>query len=521
LVRELGMRESLAISIAGGGFCYSLLGFSAFFAFVSDVNLTWPYVIVPFLFIPLCFVYSQLVATMPRSGGDFINLSRIFHPIAGAMIGVGFLLFLFTVIAGNSIGLPSLALTEVFRVLGQTFNSGTLTHFSASLASNHTTQFLVGAGSLVLIAGIAALGPRAITNTILWCFAAGLIGLATMAVVGFSHSPADFARAYDAATAPGAHDRIIAAAHASGIGTGSTISGFLKYLPYAAVGLYGWTMANFTAGEIKRRGSIFTISVIGGLFVTAAGIVIGWLAVQHLTGSTFFKSAAGLSAADPATFAKITGGKASTIALFYPNIVTGHVGAILISVGVMLGYLMFALMATLVISRLVFALSFDRLLPTRWANVNERTHVPIYAILVGFVGCVGVTALVAYWSDYPRIERNVTLCFSVELLLGSIAVMFLPFRRRDLWEAGPKVVPGQFLNVPRIVWLGGVAAIIQAVILYYSATNTGISGGYDFGSVATLVGIFVAGLVAYVISRTYLKRKKIDIDLAMKELPPE
>ena len=209
------------------------------------------------------------------------------------MVGMGFLFFMFTAIAGNAIGLASLGMPEFMRVAAQTFSSGTLAHFSNSLASNHDTQFIFGGISLVLMFVLAAFGPRSITRVTFWCFVIGVVGLLVMVIVGLTHSSADLITAYNHATAPNAYAHVISAAKAAQVTTGSSISGFFKYLPYAAIGFYGFTMANYPAGELKRRGTIYTRSTIVGL-VTAVCILIGWLAVEHLTGLHFFQSAAGL-----------------------------------------------------------------------------------------------------------------------------------------------------------------------------------------------------------------------------------
>ena len=58
-------------------------------------------------------------------------------------------------------------------------------------------------------------------------------------IVSFTHSASDLTAAYNHATAPNAYNRVIAAAHANGVATGSSFSGFLKYLPYAAIGYFG------------------------------------------------------------------------------------------------------------------------------------------------------------------------------------------------------------------------------------------------------------------------------------------
>lgn len=522
LVRELGWRDTFSMAVGGGNPSFSVLSFAAFFAFVSNVELTWPYLIALVIMLPICFVYGQLVATMPRSGGDFIYVSRIFHPLVGAAVGVGFLVWAFNAIAGNAIGLASLGMPEAMRVAANAFSSGTLAHFSSSLASNTTTQFIVGTISVVITFAIAALGPRAITRTVFWCFIAGVLGIIALVIVGFTHSSSDLTAAYNHATAPNAYSRVIAAAHSNGVATGSSFSGFLKYLPYAAIGYFGFTAANYPAGELKRKGTIYTSMTIAGLVATGVCIVLAWLAVEHLTGRLFFQSVAGLNAANPDALTHITNGNGSSVAVYYPDLVTSHVPALIISWGVAIGYLIFNLAFALVVSRLIFALSFDRLLPAWFADVNERTHVPTKALVLGLAGCVLFTYLVAEATGYAHAARNNILVWSVVLTLASLAVTVLPWRRPELFQAGPKVLKGQVAGIPVIVVIGAVSTVIQAALGVIAATNTGISGGYDAVSVAVLLTMLLLGVVFYVVSRTYLKRRRgIDIDLAMRELPPE
>lgn len=132
------------------------------------------------------------------------------------------------------------------------------------------------------------------------------------------------------------------------------------------------------------------------------------------------------------------------------------------------------------------------------------------------------TYLVAEATGYAHAARNNILVWSVVLTLASLAVTVLPWRRPELFRAGPKVLKGQVAGVPVIVVIGAVSTVIQAALGVIAATNTGISGGYDAVSVAVLLTMLLLGVVFYVVSRTYLKRQRgIDIDLAMRELPPE
>jgi amino acid transporter len=350
----------------------------------------------------------------------------------------------------------------------------------------------------------------------------GVVGIIALVIVSFTHSASDLTAAYNHATAPNAYNRVIAAAHANGVATGSSFSGFLKYLPYAAIGYFGFTAANYPAGELKRKGLVYTSMTIGGLVVTGICIVVAWLGVQHLTGQLFFQSAAGLNAANPSLLAHITNGSGISVAVYYPDLVTSNVPALIISWGVAIGYLIFNLAFALVVSRLIFALAFDRLLPSSLSDVNERTHVPTKALALGLAGCVLFTYLVAKAAGYAHTTRNDILVWSVVLTLASLAVTVLPWRRRELFEAGPKVLKGHVAGIPVIVVLGAFSVVIQAALGVIAATNTGISGGYDAVSVTVLLTMLLLGVVFYAVSRTYLKRQRgIDIDLAMRELPPE
>jgi basic amino acid/polyamine antiporter, APA family len=521
LVRELGWRDALSMSLGGGNPAYSLLGFTAFFAYVSNVNLTWPYIIAPFVFIPLCWAYGQLVVTFPRSGGDYVYLSRIFHPAAGAAIGFGFLILMFQNIGSSSVAFGTLGLPEFFRVAALTFHSSTLAHLSVSLQTNQFTQFVAATISLVIIYGIALLGARAITRTTLWCYAAGVVGVILLVITAFGHNQHDLALAYNHATTPGAYDHVIAAAHKAGVATGSTFGGFIKFLPYAAIGYYAWTMGNFPAGELKRGGRMYPYTTMGGLAATAVMLLAGWVSIRHIAGQEFFQSAAGLGAADPTTLDKITAGHATNVALYYPDLVAGNIPALLISGGIALAFCVFVLVTTLVVSRLIFALAFDRLLPSSLADVSERTHVPTKALLVGFAGGMVLLYLTVYSSSFTHAVRNATLIWSIVLLCGSLAVIVLPWRRRDLWAAAPKVINKDIGGIPVIVILGGISLVVEAVLVYVSATNTGISGGYDAVSIATIACTLLIGSVFYVVSRSWLKTRGVDIDLAIHELPPE
>jgi amino acid transporter len=173
-----------------------------------------------------------------------------------------------------------------------------------------------------------------------------------------------------------------------------------------------------------------------------------------------------------------------------------------------------------VLSRLLFALSFDRVLPTAVSNVRAKSHAPMTAAAIVTVLLFGFTLLIVYTSIL-QITRNFTLIAAGIFSISSFAAAILPWRRRDLYAQSPKVLGNRILGLPAITVIGGLSCIYWLVGLYLGATKAQVSGGYDTTSVITLVGTCLIGAVAYVISRIALARKGLNLDLALHELPPE
>ena len=74
-------------------------------------------------------------------------------------------------------------------------------------------------------------------------------------------------------------------------------------------------------------------------------------------------------------------------------------------------------------------------------------------------------------------------------------------------------------GVPVITLVGIFSAIVEAVLLYASFTNTIIGGSPSSYPVAA--GLAIAGLVIFYVARAYRKSQGINIDLVFKEIPPE
>ena len=521
LVREIGGRDAFSVAIGGVNPTTNIVVIFVLLAFASTADLTWPFLLGAVILVPLALSYAQLVATMPRSGGDFVYASRLIHPAAGAFVGFGLTLTYLYLAGGGAALVGQLLVPQLVQTVGEAAHVHAFSTFADTLASSKWWQFATTALVVALAAVFVARGGRAVGRATFWLFGAGLIGVVLLVINAFAHSNDAFRIAYDSSTANNAYNNVLAAADKSGIQTGSTWSGLWHVLPFIALFYNGFTQNNLPAGELKRPAKTYLRATVMCLTAACALMVASWLALKHLTGINFIQAASGLSQGDPDAWQQATGGAPFT-GNYYAEIIGSPVIRIAIAGAFTLGALINPIAVSFVASRVMFALSFDRLIPSRLANVSKRSHMPVNAALTAAAIVLLFAALTIFSTGFPRLARNALLMSLFVFLVGSLCAAILPFRRRDLYEASPRILSRSLGRVPATTVVAGLSLVIQGALFYSAATNDSISGGYDVGSVATLVGIGLAGIVAYVTSRFYLRRSMgVDIDLAMKELPPD
>ena len=174
-------------------------------------------------------------------------------------------------------------------------------------------------------------------------------------------------------------------------------------------------------------------------------------------------------------------------------------------------------------SRIIFAMSFDRVLPEKLSEVNERWHSPTAAILV--------TMLVAFIGNFA--ESDIFVKYPVPILteyinsgggvaatdiwdtafflLASLAGMLFVFRRKDIYEKSP-YKPGKSL----IAVIGAIATLANIYLLYLVATGWWFVEPWIF----TLFLLVVGGIIYYYY-RTKGSRVGVDYATIYAEIPPE
>ncbi len=63
--------------------------------------------------------------------------------------------------------------------------------------------------------------------------------------------------------------------------------------------------------------------------------------------------------------------------------------------------------------------------------------------------------------------------------------------------------------------------ILALIVIVLIVTHSSVFGKFSVTSLSTLFLVLAAGPVVYLIARTVRRSSSIDLDLAMRELPPE
>jgi amino acid transporter len=173
--------------------------------------------------------------------------------------------------------------------------------------------------------------------------------------------------------------------------------------------------------------------------------------------------------------------------------------------------------------RSVFAWAFDRLLPEKFAEVNERTHSPVPAILL----VMGLVTAMLAWSVLST-DFFTWLALGVEagvvcIVIVAIAAMMFPSRRPDLYRASPANV--RFGGIPVLYIVAPLSIAVMLFLVYLTVTYPALAlaGNPDnLWQIPAFMGmIVVVGLVLYYGARMVRRSQGVDVDLVYRELPPE
>jgi amino acid transporter len=519
LVRGWNVRDSLIYAVLSTNFVtLGLFTFTYAGPSFPTGQLLTSVVISAILVSFLVVAYTGLITTIPRAGGDYVWQTRILGSGVGfvfAVTGWWFILWLWAPIYGNILAI------QFFEPLWATLGSPS----GAAWFGTKNGIFVVSLITIVLAGVLVSIGMAGYARIQKWCIYGGLIGFAVIVVLLLINSHADFIASFNqessklfgvnhayAATNAAA---IKAGYHAPAMGFGPLgptlllVPNMMFFIlwPNWGASLYGEIRG---ASDFKRvfRGMFF------GLWITTALVVIFFLLMAKTLGWDFYQNAN----------AAFFNGTFPLPVWPYPFMFVGwlvHNTAFQVILILVMSLWFFGWVGTLFLSstRVIFAAAFDRVLPDRAAEVSEKRKVPLYSLILMLLPAVGLSAIYAYSTSFRTYTLDATLVIAVTYLVSAIAVVLLPFVKKDLWRASPasKV---KLLGVPIVP----VSGVITILLLGFCLIAWLVNDNYFVNNPSSLIfmgAMYVLAIVLYVVARVVRRRQGIDLGLINKEIPVE
>jgi len=514
LVRELSAFDAMSVNIA---MCSPLQGVLWAWTYgpymYQQANLALAYFlgIIVVGFGPT-LVYSLWTLGMPRSGGEYVWLSRLYHPMYGFVVN-WFLTFVFL----SWYGLDCATVGPFF--LGSVFTSLGMTDL-ASAVSSTTGSMVIGIVAAILFGTMMFAGMRAYAwfqKIVFWGMVAGFLVFVALALNTSNSAFIGGFNRYVAGsggnlTYAGVMDKARSVGWVSGWTFPAT--GFALVFPLAN---YGWAgFPAYVSGEIRDIRRSTWIAFMGGLLVMGAWYVVTGLLLYNTVGYDFLHGLAYLwnsgSSAYPLPFPPYP----QNFAFFMTD------NRLLIGI-VAVAWLLSGIYLTppnlLLATRNVFAWSFDRLLPTRFAKVDDRFSAPTYAIL----GCTIVGILLTIFTviaSYAVMIINTFMVLEAVLGLVAIGAIIFPYAKKDYFDRMPRIVGRKLFGIP-IMTLAGVVTLATSIAMVYAANSAPSLGMWNFTSFIFNIAMLLVAIPIYLAAYYYHKRKGFDITLQFTEVPPD
>jgi amino acid transporter len=511
LVRTVSARTALFANLVGMGIIVNFFWITEASAFYPNANLITTVGIGVLINIAVGYVYWMLASAMPRSGGDYIFVGRIFHPSVG--LGVN---LLFSVVFVTWAGLFAYftayyAVPTMLAAYTLAGGGGGALSMATTLISSTTDVFVVALIVLLAVILISFLPTKWIFRVSIGVFVGCAIIFVLMIGILLATPQSTFASDFNSNPVYGTtYSSLVTALPI-------TTTGTFYGIVYTMLSFIGYANSSYYGGEIRGSPTRTQGLAIFGAPLIFAALIAGLYAASYYTFGRGFLI--GISSAYFTTPGTAWPGPLYLAA----EIVRVPVLAAFLSFGLVLTFFGFALIYFILPTRNLFAWSFDRVFPSFLTRVS-RNGVPWVAVVV-----LGVSAGIALWIqtyttyfDYATLGySNFGFWFAVGIVC--LAGAIFPFLKKSLFTQAPKIVRARVGPVPVLTVVGAGAFGASWFVSYASSTGNylGITSGYNLWDLLFLPIVFVVGIIVYWVSYAIQKSRGVPIDLISKELPPD
>jgi amino acid transporter len=516
-VREISLPSGIIMNMSYMTLAFLVLIATAAPSSFPGASPFWAVVIAAVLCVFPILLFGMFMAVMPRSGGDYVFISRTLHPWLGFAANFNFVAWLVLSLSCTAALIAPFAVSSAFSTIGVAGHSPTMRRWAVEVTSQNWT-FALGAIAIIATALMVSLSMHQALRIWRVIFAVSILGLLIALAILVVNGRSDFVAAVS--RFGGNYDKVLSDARSAGFpGSGGfDLKNTVWALPLAA-GAFAFAIATpYAGGEMRMKEK--NTGLYSMLLAVLIGAVLSALLMalsQRTFGTDFLGSATYLSNngsgdypfSSPAFF------------FFFVSMLTSSVPLIAIMGISFVVALTVVFPAIFVIaSRSLFAWSFDRILPTQVAYVREGSGAPLVSNAIIFVGCMGFLVVVVYASS-----SLVALLFTS--IIGSIltwivlciAGIVFPFRRRDLYLSSSPVTRN-IGPIPVFSLISVAALAVYLLFLYPLLTKDALGANASTG-MRTVWIVLIVSVVLYPISAAVNRSRGRDVSLASRTLPPD
>ena len=470
----------------------------------------------------LAYSFGFLTQMIPRSGGDYMLVSRIIHPAVG-YVSV-FCMTMATLLSNAffALAVVTAGVTPLCVAVGLIANKPGLVTWGQNASTSNFWLVFFGILMIVFAAVIQLRGWKwmlRFQNTFFWMVTLALVIITAVTLVETNkHFVTRFNTFAQRFThKPGAYASTIATAAHNGVPVHPAFS-LSATIPLVAVfattAIFSY-WATFVGGELRQASTIKTANnmALGGV-IPLIIVAICTAVFFHTFGGAFLRGANG-------------GGLPSQVSapgtnfLYLSGISVGSAAYTFIIFLLYIVYWPLQLyISSMQQTRALFAMSFDGVLPKGVTRVN-RYGCPWFALVIAGIASVGVFIYaVVDQTGFFIILVYATLVQLIAMGLVGLTAVLAPIRRPALYRASTS--QKQFLGIP-LVQIAGVGAIIVCVFVWWAYLHYAQLGANSNipRMLGWTVGPAVAGAIFYFAAAAYKRSKGKDITLVYKEIPPE
>jgi amino acid transporter len=523
LVKNISGIEAVLMNVVFMGFLFAFIELPFAAGLFPGAQLPISALMVIPASLAIAVMYGLFTMSMPRTGGEYVFVGRTIHPSVGFLVNFYFSAVLWSWI-GSVVGwVPIYGLAPWFSALAVVAPSAQQATYWTNMAALMYDPFigfgitfvLISIGTLVVYGGSkwvirASYVIFAVTVVAIIAYFATILGAGHAGfVAGFNARSGTSVAAVEAAALAQVPNGFIA--------TPIFLATFLGTL-HIFLGTLGYSGNAWCAGEVKgTRTHLY--AMIGA--VVLFGLLV-W-PIYYITylvfGFDFINASSFLATLGYPGWYEYTW--AYSMPSYLIAFTTTNVWIIgLVNLAVcMVCVGSCGIVIPFLYTRNIFAWSFDRLLPSKVADLDKRGN-PVWAILLMFITAQFANFLTFFTGVFAFLLYSM-LGWFIGVFIVSIAAIWFPFRRKDIFDAAPPLAKKMIGPIPLISLFGILSLFVSIWVIVASLTPGAIA---FFVSVEYIIGMVITliiGPVWYFIARAYWQSKGLPIHLAHKELPPE